>query len=88
MFTRPLCFTGNADRLPECFEEVKMNLVTWKITCAFRALLAGEEGQDLVEYSMIAALLALGATASLGSVGLAINTIFGQLTTIIYVALG
>jgi Flp pilus assembly pilin Flp len=65
-----------------------MNLVIWKIRFALRALLAGEEGQDLVEYSMIVALMALGAAAGMNSVGTAIVNICGQLSAVLYIALG
>lgn len=38
----------------------------WKL---FRALYADESGQDLIEYSLIAALIALVALASLATLG-------------------
>lgn len=36
----------------------------------------GEEGQDLIEYALIAALIALGAVAGMGFVALEINSGF------------
>ena len=65
-----------------------MGLVTWKIRLALRAMLAGEEGQDLVEYAMIVALLALGAVSGMQSVGSAVAGIFERLSAILFVALG
>ncbi|MBV8550495.1 MAG: Flp family type IVb pilin [Acidobacteriaceae bacterium] len=35
-----------------------------------------DEGQDLIEYALVAALIALGATAGMGSLAAAINTAF------------
>jgi pilus assembly protein Flp/PilA len=65
-----------------------MDLVTSNIRFALHALLAGEEGEDLVEYAMIAALMALGAAAGMDSVSTGINQIFTRLGEILYVALG
>jgi pilus assembly protein Flp/PilA len=38
-----------------------------------------EEGQDLIEYALLVALVALAATAGMSSLANAINTTFGQL---------
>ncbi len=44
------------------------------------ALLHREEsGQDLIEYALIAALIALAATVGMGSVAKAINTAFSSI---------
>jgi pilus assembly protein Flp/PilA len=40
-----------------------------------------EEGQDLVEYALILALIALGATVSMKTLATAISTEFGKITT-------
>jgi pilus assembly protein Flp/PilA len=40
-----------------------------------KALLAREDGQDLMEYALIAALIALGCTAGLQSLAAAVNAI-------------
>lgn len=63
-----------------------MDLLIGKVHFALRALLEKDEGQDLVEYAMIAALMALGATAGTSSVGIAIGRIFDQLAQILYIA--
>lgn len=65
-----------------------MDLVVSKICFALRTLLLREDGQDLVEYSMIVALMALGAVAGMNSVGTAISNVCGQLSAILYFALG
>lgn len=38
-----------------------------------------ESGQDLIEYALIAALIALAATVGMGSVASAINTAFSSI---------
>jgi pilus assembly protein Flp/PilA len=59
-----------------------MGLVTWKIYFALRALIEREEGQDLVEYALIVALIALAATAGMDALAGAINNAFQNLGSI------
>jgi pilus assembly protein Flp/PilA len=40
-----------------------------------------EDGQDLIEYALLVALLALAATAGMKALGTAINTEFGKMVT-------
>jgi pilus assembly protein Flp/PilA len=40
-----------------------------------------ESGQDLIEYALIAALIALAATVGMGTVAKAINTAFSSIGT-------
>ena len=47
----------------------------------FRKLWKDEEGQDLVEYALVVALIALAATAGMGSLATAINGAFTALST-------
>ena len=51
----------------------------------FRALLQDESGQDLIEYALVAALIGLGAVASMrslsGKIGTAFTTIGTTVTT-------
>jgi pilus assembly protein Flp/PilA len=48
-------------------------------------LLSDESGQDLIEYALVAALIALGATAAMttlaGSISTAFSTVGTKLTT-------
>ena len=57
-----------------------MNLIT-----RMRAFAVNDEGQDLLEYALLVALIALVASAAIGLAGKNVNTIFGsiaaQLTT-------
>jgi pilus assembly protein Flp/PilA len=39
-------------------------------------LLSDESGQDLIEYALVAAIIALGATAAMGTLATAISTAF------------
>lgn len=59
-----------------------MGLTTWKILFALRTLIEREEGQDLVEYALIVALIALAATAGMDTLANAINAAFSNLGTI------
>jgi pilus assembly protein Flp/PilA len=47
----------------------------------FQNLLSHEEGQDLVEYALVVALIALGSVAALNSLAGAIATEFGVIST-------
>jgi pilus assembly protein Flp/PilA len=40
-----------------------------------------EEGQDLVEYALVVAIIALGATAAMGNLAGAISTAFGTISS-------
>ena len=64
-----------------------MDLLIWKIRTALSASFTDEEGQDLVEYAMIAALLSLGAVAGIGQVGSAVAGIFDKLAAILLTSL-
>ena len=60
-----------------------MGLGTWKIYFALRALIEREEGQDLVEYALIVALIALAATAGMEVLATAINSAFKGLGSLL-----
>lgn len=44
-------------------------------------LVADESGQDLIEYALVAALVGLGAVASMKTLANSINTAFGNVGT-------
>jgi pilus assembly protein Flp/PilA len=44
-------------------------------------LLLGEEGQDLIEYALVVALIAFAATAGMSTLATALNTAFGNIGT-------
>lgn len=60
-----------------------MGLVSWKLYFALRALIEREEGQDLVEYALIVALIALAATAGMDVLASAINSAFSHLGSLL-----
>lgn len=47
----------------------------------FKRLWSEEKGQDLIEYALLVALVALAATAGMNALALAINTTFTNLGT-------
>ena len=46
-----------------------------------RALLKNDEGQDLVEYGLVVALVAFGAVAAMQALGTEISTVFSDITS-------
>jgi len=56
-----------------------MNNLLLKLYIKIQDLLSHEEGQDLVEYALIVALIALAATAGMKTLATAINTTFSNL---------
>jgi len=48
----------------------------WKLYAGVRALIQKEEGQDLIEYTLVVALIALAATAGMKEVATDINAAF------------
>jgi pilus assembly protein Flp/PilA len=47
----------------------------------FQDLASREEGQDLVEYALVVALIAFGATAGMSQLATGLNTAFGHIST-------
>ncbi|HEV2486825.1 MAG TPA: Flp family type IVb pilin [Terracidiphilus sp.] len=58
-----------------------MNNLLTKLHLKFQALKNGEEGQDLVEYALVVALIAFGATAGMGALAGGINSAFNTIST-------
>jgi len=46
----------------------------------FQGLKHGEEGQDLVEYALLVALIALVCISGVGNVATAVNTVFSNIS--------
>jgi len=53
-----------------------MNTMLLKLYVKFQDLMSREEGQDLVEYTLVLALIALGAVASMRTVATTISSEF------------
>jgi pilus assembly protein Flp/PilA len=58
-----------------------MNTMLLKLYVKFQALLSCEQGQDLVEYALVVAIIALGATAAMSSLAHTISTSFANIST-------
>jgi pilus assembly protein Flp/PilA len=58
-----------------------MNTMLLKLYVKFQDLMNREEGQDLVEYAMLIALIALVLIASVGKVASALSTVFANIST-------
>lgn len=58
-----------------------MNNLLIKLYTKFQELKDREEGQDLVEYALVVALVAFGATAGMGALATGINTAFNNIST-------
>jgi pilus assembly protein Flp/PilA len=59
-----------------------MNTMLLKLYVKFQDLMNREEGQDLVEYALVVALIALGAVASMKTVATSISTEFSVIESI------
>ena len=51
------------------------------MTYLLKALWKEEEGQDLIEYSLLVAFIALAATAGMNTLAAAVSTTFGTAAT-------
>ena len=60
-----------------------MNNMLRKVYVRIRDLVSGDEGQDIIEYALIVALIALAATAGMNTLASAINAEFSYLGTTI-----
>lgn len=58
-----------------------MNQLIFAMYMKFKELTSTERGQNLVEYTFVAALLALGTTASMRTLSGAIGTALGAVST-------
>lgn len=53
----------------------------WKLSIKIQSLLSREEGQDLIEYALVVALIAFAATAAMGTLASDINNAFINIGT-------
>jgi pilus assembly protein Flp/PilA len=58
-----------------------MNTMLLKLFIKFQNLISREEAQDLVEYALIVALIALGATAAMKTLATGISSAFTSIST-------
>jgi pilus assembly protein Flp/PilA len=57
-----------------------MNITISKLRAAIKGLMK-EQGQDLVEYALVVALIAFGATVAMKSLATGISTAFTNITS-------
>lgn len=58
-----------------------MNNLLLKVFVKLQDLASREEGQDLVEYALVVALIAFGATAGMKSLATGINSAFSSISS-------
>ena len=58
-----------------------MSNLLLKLYVKFQDLKSHEEGQDLVEYALVVALIAFGATAGMSALATGINSAFSSVST-------
>jgi pilus assembly protein Flp/PilA len=58
-----------------------MNNLLLKLFVKFQDLASREEGQDLVEYALVVALIAFGATAGMSALAGGINKAFNTISS-------
>jgi pilus assembly protein Flp/PilA len=46
-----------------------------------RTLILDDQGQDLIEYALLAGFVSLATTAAVTSVGTSLNTVYGSIAT-------
>lgn len=64
-----------------------MNNLLLNLYIKFQALKNGEEGQDLVEYALVVALIAFGATAGMSALAGGINSAFNTISSTLATAM-
>jgi pilus assembly protein Flp/PilA len=52
-----------------------------KLSVKMQTMLMSEEGQDLIEYALVVALIAFAATAGMSALATGINTAFSNIGT-------
>ena len=60
-----------------------MNSIYLSLYVKLQNLMNREDGQDLVEYALVVALIAFGATAGMQSLASGLNTAFSNINTVL-----
>jgi len=58
-----------------------MNDMLLKLSIKMKSLIEDEQGQDLIEYALVVALIAFAATAGMSALATSINTAFTNIGT-------
>ncbi len=56
-----------------------MQTTLWNLYIKMRNLVSQDDGQDLIEYALVVALIAFAATAGMNSVAASINNAFSNI---------
>jgi pilus assembly protein Flp/PilA len=64
-------------------QERAMNAILMSLYATLRNLVVREEGQDLVEYALVVALIAFGAVTGMGYLATSINNAFSSIATLL-----
>lgn len=62
-------------------EFMNLNDKMLKLSVKIQTLLSDDRGQDLVEYALVVAIIALGATVAMKSLSNEINSVFGTISS-------
>jgi pilus assembly protein Flp/PilA len=60
-----------------------MNALPLALRVKLQNLMKQEEGQDLIEYALVAALIAVAAIAGMQSVASAVTSLFSQVSSLL-----
>jgi pilus assembly protein Flp/PilA len=60
-----------------------MNDLLLRLHIHLQSILIRDEGQDLVEYALVVALIAFGAVTGMGKLSAQINTSFGKISSLL-----
>lgn len=75
-------------RLFPAAETKHMRRKLWRYQSTFQAVMMQEDGQDLMEYAMVFAVIALAATAGMQSVAGGVSTVFTTIAITLRSAMG
>lgn len=64
-----------------------MNEMLLKLYVHMQQIMNREEGQDLVEYALVVALIAFGAVAGMGALSTQINSAFNKISSLLSASL-
>ena len=73
--------TGTTGNFKINGEKTTMKDTMLKLYIKYQNMISGDEGQDLVEYALVVALIALAATAGMGKLATALSGAFSTIGT-------
>jgi pilus assembly protein Flp/PilA len=69
------------DTSPHAAEGLPMMNSIYRLYFSLQSMLSSEEGQDLVEYALVVALVALATTASTSALGKGLSSAFSKISS-------